>query len=264
MEMKIKPNLFSTLMYPTVSLEERAALDQLLSVFESDDKFVPALWGNNEMIRLNYNRNELIERVSLKQPKFSEIYLHRDKTVRYSGHFDLTLTKRSFLSFTFDKSMHQKNWSTYFMLSDQIAEIVKPRFGVTHIFWPAQTPWKTEIERMQKWMNLCSYPVPVKFFPNGPLGLGMRTYLGGDVLEMFDREILSDIPAVVTDLSWGGIRIDLAENPWELDSEELLNNWMKVMQHLEKAHLFAIPSFDRDHMGVAFSPNSLWRNYLGR
>lgn len=48
----------------------------------------------------------------------------------------------------------------FFELSDQIAEIVKPRFGVSQIFWKASYPWNTERERLHMWMNMSALPIP--------------------------------------------------------------------------------------------------------
>ncbi|MDR7002158.1 hypothetical protein J2Y67_004653 [Neobacillus niacini] len=62
--------------------------------------------------------------------------------------------------------------------------------GVTRIFWPATYPWNTDRERQQVWMDICSYPVPVRFLRNGPLGAGARTYFGGHILDMFGKEFL--------------------------------------------------------------------------
>ncbi|MGO4531471.1 hypothetical protein AB4Z30_20525 [Paenibacillus sp. 2TAF8] len=257
----MKPNLFNILMYPTVKLREKHILNCLLDSFEYDDKFTPTTWGNSEIIRVGYNRQEIIERSFNDLSQISEVHLQRDKMVKYSGYFELDSNLRSFLKFSFDKSMNRKHWRDVFELSDQLAETVKPRYGITHISWPAVTPWQTEKEKIHKWMNLSSYPVPVKFFPNGPLGIGMRTYLSGDILEMFGRDVLVKCPAVIKDLSWGGIQIDLVENPWESDLEQLLERWMEVMEYLNKLEVIAVPNFE-DNMGVTFNPNNKWKDYL--
>jgi len=258
---EMKPNLFNILMYPTVKLGEKQALNRLLDNFELNDKFTPTTWGNSETTSVSYNRDEIIAKSFYDIPQISEVHLRRDKIVKYTGYFDLNSNLRSFLKFSFDKSMNGKYKKDFFELSDQIAETVKPRYGVTHISWPAVTPWQTEKERNHKWMNLSSYPVPVKFFPNGPLGIGMRTYLSGDILEMFGRDVIVKSPAVIKDLSWGGIRIDLVENPWESDLEHLLERWVEVMEYLNQVEVIAVPNFE-DNMGVTFNPNNKWKDYM--
>ncbi|MFB7816878.1 hypothetical protein [Paenibacillus chitinolyticus] len=255
------PNLFSISMYPTVSICDEQVLGNLLSVFENNTKFTPTQWGNSETIRVEYNRDEIIEKAIMER-RVSEINLHRDKSVKYSGSFSLLTNPRSYLDFEFNKSMPQKLWPVFFELSDQIAENVKPRWGVTHIFWPPTYPWNSERERQHMWMNLCSQPVPVKFLPSGPLGVGIRTYFGGHILDLFGRDFLKKSPGIVTELSWGGIRIDIMDKPWEAEKEILLDKWLSVMNYLHSAHVLALPSFDEDHMGVSFSPNSAWKKYL--
>ncbi|MDR9856635.1 hypothetical protein RJP21_23820 [Paenibacillus sp. VCA1] len=257
------PNYFSISMYPTEPLDNEEALSSLLKVFESNSKLVPQQWGNSELIRLDYNRNEILEK-SLLERKVSEVYLHRTSNIKYSGKFNIFTNSRSFLDFDFNKTMPQKFWSLFFQLSDQIAEIVKPRWGVTHISYSPTYPWKSELERLHIWLNLCSQPIPVRFLPNGPLGLGTRTYFGGHILELFGKDFLMNATGVVTELSWGGIRIDVSDNPWEVDLESFLEKWVALMNYLDSPKVMAIPSFDEDQMGVTFNPNISWINYLNK
>lgn len=257
---KLVPTLFGISMYPTVSLDSEELINQYLDVFESDEKFVPIEWGDSELIKLDYCRTEAIKRVS--DGKVSELYLHRNKSIKYTGYVDVQADPRSYLSLKFDKTMSRKYWSQFFELSNQLANIVRPRFGSTHIFWPAKYPWNNEREHDLVWMNISAQPIPVRFLPNGPLGLGMRTYFGGHVLEMLGRDFLKRTPAIVTELEWGGICIDLLEESWEADVEEVLDIWLKVMDYFCSSKAFAIPSFDEDRMGVSFSPNQAWEDYL--
>ncbi|TWD92475.1 hypothetical protein FB550_11728 [Neobacillus bataviensis] len=257
----MKPDLFSITMYPTVSINKDEILDQLLNVFESNGKFAPTHWGNSEIVKVEYNRNEIIERV-VSDSNITEIYLYRDKDVKYLGSFEVNWSPRSFLKLEFHKSIPKKLWPVFFELSDKIAEIVKPCYGVTHIFWPSAYPWNTERERLNMWMDLCANPVPVRFLPNGPLGVGVRTYISSHIMEMFGKEFLLNSPGVVSELNWNGIRIDLLSEPWKADNETLLDSWLRVMEYLESSNVMAIPDFDDDHMGVSFSPNIAWKEYL--
>ncbi|WP_433595193.1 hypothetical protein [Lysinibacillus xylanilyticus] len=257
----MKPELFSIIMYPTVSLNTEEKLGCIMDLLESNEKFTPTYWGNDERVKLKYNRDEIFEKV-ISEKRVSELYFYRDKSVKYSGRFNVNWSHRSFLKFDFHKTMSSKMWPAFFELSNQLAEIVKPCFGITHIFWPSSYPWNTEQERLQMWMNRCSYPVPVKFLPNGPLGIGTRTYMGSHVLEMFGKDFLLKSPGVVSELNWGGICLDILEKPFEASAESLLNNWVNIMGYLDSAQTIAIPSFDEDRMGVSFTPNQAWIKYL--
>ena len=84
------------------------------------------------------------------------------------------------------------------------------------MFWSVSYPWNTERERLHKWMNMCAQPIPVRFLPSGPLGIGTRTYFSSHVLDMFDKELLVNSPAVVSELNWGGVCIDLLQNSLKL------------------------------------------------
>lgn len=111
-------------------------------------------------------------------------------------------------------------------------------------------------------MFYCSQPTPAKLIANGPYGIGMRNYFGSDIIELFGRDILQNAPAVVSELKWGGLRIDLADKPWKADPEKLLNNWTKIMNKLEPPHLFSKPDFDDKESIIRFSPNTAWEKYL--
>lgn len=257
----MKPNYFTIAMYPTVSINQEEILGRLLSVFDSNEKFAPTHWGNSETVRVEYNREEILEKVILER-KVSEVHLYRDKAVHYRGSFKVNWSHRSYLEFEFHKSIPKSLWSAFFELSDQIAEIVKPRFGVSQIFWKASYPWNTERERLHMWMNMSALPIPVRFLPNGPLGIGARTYLSGHILDMFDKELLLNSPAVVSELDWGGICIDLLQNPLEANIDMLLDSWLHVMKYLEPAQVMAMPSFHESRMVVTYSPNVAWKEYL--
>ena len=252
----MEPDFFLISMFPSVPLEQTEVLNQLLDVFESF--FAPTHWGNDERIRVDYNRAEIIERVS----RCSGIFLYRDKPAKYNGYFDTYLGLRSFLEVKFEKSLPHKHWPVFFEFSDQIAEIAKPRYGVTNIFWSSCIPWSNEIERLKRWIYSSSQPTPAKLVPNGPTGVGLRNYFSNDILGLFSKNIFNDIPAKITELDWGGVRLDLMDKPWEADEEKLLENWRNVMQHLETAHVLSIPQFQENNISIFYEPNTAWRKYL--
>ncbi|UNL83222.1 hypothetical protein [Priestia koreensis] len=258
----MKPNYFSISMYPTVAFNEEELLGRLLDVFESNEKFAPTHWGNSETVRVEYNREEILEKV-ISEGRVSEVHLYRDKSVNYRGSFQVRSGHGSFLDLEFQKSIAKKMWPDFFKLADQIAEIAKPSFGTAQMSWPVPHPWNTERERLQKWMNISSLPIPVRFRPNGPLGVGARTYFSGHILEMFDRDFLLNAPAVVSELEWGGVCMDLLQDPLEADRDTWLDRWLDVMNYLEPAQVIAVPSFHESRMAVMYSPNVAWRKHLG-
>ncbi len=112
----MKPNYFTIAMYPTVSINQEEILGRLLDVFESNEKFAPTHWGNSETVKVEYNRREILEKV-ISERRVSEVHLYRDKSVHYRGRFEVNLNYGSFLKFEFQKSIPQKFWSDFFVLS---------------------------------------------------------------------------------------------------------------------------------------------------
>lgn len=254
---------FSIKMYPTVSLKEKENLGELLDAFESINKLIPTHWGNSENIRVEYNREEILDKI-FEENKVSEIHLIRKQSISYAGDFNLNFSPRTFFDFNFNvtASMPDHLWMSLFQLSDQIANIIKPRWAVSSVRRQAKYPWTSELEKFHIWMNLCSQPVPVKFLPSGPLGLGSRTYIGGHILDLFGREFIENAPGIVTELAWGGFCIDIVDHPWRVSLDEYMKRWIEMMKYFESANVMAIPFFEEDCMSVSFSPNTEWRRYL--
>ena len=257
------PNLFTITMFPSVQLREMDLLNNLLDIFEQDEKFTPTHWGSNELMRSAYNRNDILNTMSAEDVRISEIYLYRNQSpIEYSGRFNLDLSFRSFFDFDF-KKIAVEYWHSFFEISDQCADILKPRYGIAHIFWPSVIPWETEMEKLQRWMNFCSQPAPVNLGVSGPLGLSTRTYFGSDILALIDQEILKNTPVIVSKLKWDGICIDIAEKPWKVSKDDLLQNWTRTMNSFEKNELFAIPKFNqKNRRTISFQANKLWENYI--
>ncbi|MEK4733284.1 hypothetical protein [Paenibacillus sp. FSL L8-0641] len=259
--MSVFPKIFGISMFPSIDLEDIDAINSILNIFETKDYFKPTSWGNSETIKVDYDRDEIKERIILQQPRFSELYLQRAHSIEYSGSFDLISNFRAYFGFDF-KNTPKKLWPEIYELSENIASIIKPRYGIAHGFWPVSTPWQSERDRLHKWMNFCSQPAPVTFGPCGPLGMGTRTYFSGDILDLFNKEIFLNIPANVTETDWGGIRVDLVAKPWEADANELLDRWICVMDYMEQYDVFAIPNFSESRRSVSFNPNKAWEIYL--
>lgn len=263
MNKKGNPELFSIAMFPSIELKNTDKLNELLDIFEAFVPCPPTHWGHNESISLEYNRNTILEKVLLNENSISEVYLYGERAgINYSARFSLNLSFRSFLEIDF-KKLPQKYWEDFFGFSDQIAEIVKPKYGVAHLFWPTSIPWQTEREQIQCWMDFCAQPAPVNLGVNGPLGLAARTYFGGDILALLDEDILSTSHAQISFTNWNGIRIDVVQNPWSVDADELLDHWIESMESFDNTKLFAIPEFNnKSRRSVSFHPNQKWIAHL--
>jgi len=91
-----------------------------------------------------------------------------------------------------------------FDLSDKLAEIVKPSYGITHIFRP--TPNEMDIRDKKSFllMDYCAQPTPIDFIQSGPAGVAMRTYFSGKVMDLFGEDFFKKAPSIVSKAEWGG------------------------------------------------------------
>jgi hypothetical protein len=243
-------------LYPQLPFEGDETLAALLDAFEAHASFAPTHWSPSETARVAYNRQEILARTNTGADSISAVYLYRAKGTKYDGHFDFT--KFPFFSFQFDKSMAADQWPQFLNLADRVAAAAKVRFGIAHIFRPCVMPWVTEEDRLRLQMSFTAQPIPVRFRKNGPLGLGMRTYFGGDILDMFGRDLLLSTPGVVKTIGGKGIRIDLTEDLWNADDAVILNRWTAAMDHLSPARATAVPILLKSGRGFDFAPSPAW------
>lgn len=259
----MKPNLFKITMFPHISLNEKDTLEKLLDLFDKNEKLVPDKWGNSERVRTNYNREEIVTNVLTQNRRFDDIFIYRNrKTIKYNGWFTTSKSNRAFLRFDFDKSMNSKYWEEYFELSDNLAQILKPRFGVTTI-------WSDEVELIDNnrqasfWNMLESRSVsPAKFLPEGPLGVGLRTYVNEEMINLFGKEFLLKAPAYVEELDWGGIKMDLVKEPWNTEMELIFEAWIKVMDYLKEANVFSEYIFRGEDVMAKVITSDKWKDFV--
>lgn len=247
-------NIMLISLFPTQAVENEQ-LAQMLKVFEAESKLVPEKWGNDERIRKAYDEIEIQELVKEGvqegSRRFDDIYLHRTKKLRYSGRFSTRLHPRSYLKFTSRDKAKEAEKKMFFELGDRMAQLTKPKFGVSHILFADSIEMDNTIE--YELMEECGQPTPARFLPYGPLGVGLRTYFGEQLIKCFEREFLLKAPAYVEELDWGGIRIDLIEEPWKIDQDTLLKKWLEVMAYLDKKNAFAKYKV-RDDGSLAVAP----------
>ncbi len=243
-------------LHAAADLGDAAVIGRLLDALEGHARFSPTHWGTDERIRLDYDRAEVLGRAS-QGGAIRQVLLHRKKSVKYEGHFDAR--KGSFVSFLFDDSLDAASWTNLLVLADQIAEVLRPRFGVVHRFLSTPSPWENDEQRVLTLMDFVAQPVPVRFNASGPLGLAMRTYLDADIADLFGRDLLLSTPAVVDELGWGGIRIDLLEDMWDSPAAALIERWNAATAHLAPSEALAEASPLKSRRGFEFGPSPAWK-----
>lgn len=258
----MKPNLFRISMFPNVELKEQN-LKELLNIFDEDDKITPEQWGNDERVRLKYDKEEIIDKVSSESNKFDYIFLYRNKKViKYDCWFSTKKVNRSYLKVEFSKNMNKKHWEYFFDVSDSIARITKPRFGVTTM-WSDEMLLKDDEEKaMFENMLMSRGPVPANFLSEGPLGVGLRTYFNEDIINLFGRDFLLNAPAYVEELDWGGIRMDLVEEPWNTEMDIVFESWIKVMDYLKEANVFSEYIYRGEDVMAKVVTSEKWKTFV--
>lgn len=237
-------------------LGDASVIGRLLDALEGHARFSPTHWGTDERIRLDYDRDEVLGRAS-QGGAIRQVLLHRKKSVKYEGHFEAR--RGSFVSFVLDDSLDAASWTDLLGLADEIAAVVRPRFGVVHRFLSSPSPWENDEQRVLTLMDFVAQPSPVRFNASGPLGLAMRTYLDADVADMFGRDLLLSTPGLVEELDWGGIRIDLLEDMWDGQDAELIERWNATMAHLAPSEALAEATPLRSRRGFDFGPSPAWK-----
>jgi hypothetical protein len=234
-----KPNYMSIYMFGSIELDPN--FDVLLQCLEDEPVFAPETWGPSENVRLAYKRGEVVRALA---GRTTEVYLVRKRVVKYEAAVDIG--SRTEFRLVTGKAPAEKHWPVFFELADQLAAILKPRFATVHIVWSSEAK-ATTIGRLRTLMNGCGVAHPVEFHPNGPLGLGIRTYFGDDVLRFVGRDTLLGAPAHVSEQSWGGVRIDLYQDLDELDGgDELVHKWKAAMDYFRPKDVFAPAKIKRD------------------
>lgn len=260
----MKENINIIRLFPTQAINGER-LVEVFNVFEAETKLQPEKWGHNERIRQIYNKEEIVTLVQegIKTGKNIKdlLFLYRNKKLKYNSFFSTRQYPGTFFDFVCKDKVREEEQKLIFELGDHIANIVKPIFGTTHILFV-----ESRIEQTMEYelLEICGQPYSAEFRSNGPFGVGLRTYFGEQLIEMFGRDFLMNTPAHVVGLEWGGIRIDLVEEPWKIDETTLMEKWKEVMAYLGQKDLFAKYEIREDGtLGGRPTPGRLWnRNYI--
>ncbi|MBN1046989.1 hypothetical protein DVW08_16780 [Clostridium botulinum] len=235
----MKADQIKITMFPTVNLQEQHNIKALIKVLTEERKLLPEKWGYDERIKINYDEEEMIKNILFRNEKFNNIFLYRNKkAIKYNCFFIAKKSYRSFFKLDFNKSLSKKYWEDFFKLSDEIASIIKPRFGTT-VIWSNEVEIDEDNKGIFQHMLKSRSEAPVSFLPDGPLGVSLRTYFNEEIINLFGREFLLNTPAYVKELKWGGIRIDLVKEPWNIDMKVMFDSWRKVMKYLNEANVFS-------------------------
>lgn len=223
--------------------------DTLVAVVQGMGKhslLVPSSWGLDERATHPYDEARIALAATGKSSP-NILQLKRKERIQHSTF--IRLSKRPGLTMEADHPKPE-DWSELFALGDTLAQVYHPEIAWVHGFSNTQPPVTNEMERAQFLLDSAVSGARPKYDDQGPRGLGMRTYFGPHLVDLLGRERLIGSPGVVCELDWGGIRIDLVEQPWDVSQSELLQSWQAAMDHLRPTQVFA--EVTQDEKGYAF------------
>ncbi len=225
-------------MFGIKRLEDPETTLPILDIFEESPLMVPEFWSLDERTKLPYDRQEIEQHLNNTRPlAIDDIFLKRRRKAKYVGR--LKEGPRPHIDFEFDGKLNPKSWGDVFAFSDQLAKLFQPDFAVTHIAaHPLNSPRPDDYESKVDQSGYVTNITPGKYKKFGPLGLGMRTYIGDYYQNQIGRDLLLATPGCVIDEDTYGMRLDLAEEPWTLDVEEMCDRWETATNHLNQAKVF--------------------------
>jgi hypothetical protein len=122
-----------------------------------------------------------------------------------------------------------------FALAEGFANAYQPDVLWMKARTSAKFDFNDDASRIQELMDSSTGGAPVRYRDHGVGGLGIRTVFGPLLVEQIGRDLLAALPApaLVKDLKWGGVLIDLVPEPWSKPMAEVRDSWVKSMRHLE-------------------------------
>lgn len=242
-------------------LYERAALEPVLRALGARRPFEPESWGLDERCGLPWDEARALGAAGGRTSP-AVLQLQRKKRIAYDAM--IGLSDRPYVVVEPKPRTAAKDWPLVFELGDALANAYEPEVGWVHA-WAAPPYPMDEAAKARLRIDLGCNGAPNDYQDYGPGGLGMRTYLGPRLVALLGRERIASSPLVCTELPWGGLRVDLVEDPWEATPDALRQAWRAAMDHLEPARVFAeLQVFDngasRATRGVRFVHGSYGRS----
>lgn len=235
----------------------REVLAAVVGALAADPLFAPQTWGLDARSAFPFDARKVASAAE-GSPSFYMLQLRRKKRIRHDSL--VHLSDKPGLVVEPPPKTPPADRRHLFDLGDALAAAYQPDIGWAHIF-VRPGPDVDEDAATNKLMDASVVGSGLEYDESGPGGLGLRTYLGPRVVEAVGRQLLLSTPAHVTELSWGGVRLDLAAEPWDAVRGELLAAWRAATEHLRPARVFSEARLDergiaRVTRGERFDPRA--------
>ena len=138
--------------------------------------------------------------------------------------------------------------------ADRAFELMRPELLV--VSWTPsrmrRRDWRSSQERSAALMSAAMFDTG-RYYHNGPCGLGVRTYLCSHLAGLIGDAALDALPAVVTRLEGGAVRIDLSPDLTTASMEEFVDTWQRCMDLLAPRQIFCVPWVDDERFIIRYS-----------
>lgn len=241
--MTVKPGAIQICMAGGPPLYQRQVLEPVLNAFQADPLFAAEGWGLDERSYFAYDEADIL-RIAKGDSSPYVLQLKRKHSLKHTAL--LRLNRKPALVVNFHPSTKAKDWPAIFAWAGALAAAYQPQIAWVHIFSAPEPPLEDEEHKRHYLMDASVTGAGPDYENDGPGGLGMRTYLGPDLVKRFGRDRLLRTPAVVSELPWGGVCLDLVEQPWQANMPDLLIAWQATMDALRPAAVFAESTQDEE------------------
>jgi hypothetical protein len=217
-------------------LYQRDALSPIIQTLAAAPLFAPETWGLDERSAFPFDLKRAISNANGKASQFM-LQLRRKRRLKYTAF--IRLSDRPAFAIELSEKTPAADWPHLFALGDLLTAAYQPDIAWAHLFAKVKPPLTSTEGETQRLMDIGVGAFDHHYIDYGPGGLGLRTYFGPRIISLFGRDLLLSTPAQITELDWGGIRLDLVAEPWKAAQGDLRAAWRAAMEHLRPAQVFA-------------------------
>jgi hypothetical protein len=225
--------IFSLRMYGARWLGDRATLSRALTVLESDASTTPISWGIHELERRPYNTLDVLNETQWARASYAYFWLGVEQDPAIFFELD------ELPCVHFRAEVAPESLQNLYRVSTDLGAVFAPDFGVAG-------SWSVEEERSRSNDDAVTGMIVASSLPHGdylecgPIGLGVRTWIGSHFVSQFSSSLLDATPDVFLTHTGDATLVDLVERPWSVgDLASIANHWQNAMAHLESAKVFA-------------------------
>ncbi|MFZ5893120.1 MAG: hypothetical protein ACOY0T_18825 [Myxococcota bacterium] len=197
-----------------------ASVGRVLDILEGEPILKPTHASNDARKRAPYDRAAATASVTGKT--VAGLVLWRTSAPKYSeGYVSANAKNFNWALFDF-ASPREQHAREILEVWTRAAQQLAPEFGFVHYAWKLGTPESTEYNRGAK--------TPIKKIrDHGFRSFGARNWFGPDLVSLIGKDRLLKLPLTVP-TSWGGVQLDLLDEPWNASFEALYQRQQEVIR----------------------------------